>query len=179
MPCGCWRLATHSQQIVGGFFVGVTPSRARPQDVSHSLSATAELAVTRLMTTQSGGVLGWFWCEQVVTEWLDTNADSLSSPLVSHPVFSSFLPLLFIPPPSCPCLFLFWSVISLPLTLSSSFCFLSITLLSFLCLCHKCSGTGSHRCSCRSTKWTPSRVDHKQYKTLMSATKLKAKPTQN
>lgn len=46
MACGRRRLATHGQQIVGGFSVGVTPSRARPRDILLCLSAPAELAVT-------------------------------------------------------------------------------------------------------------------------------------
>lgn len=50
MACGRWRLATRSQQIVGGFSVGVTPSRARPQDTLPCLSASAELAVTSSLT---------------------------------------------------------------------------------------------------------------------------------
>lgn len=53
MACGRWRLATHSQQIVGGFSVGATPSRARPRDALRCLSAPAELAVTSLLTAQS------------------------------------------------------------------------------------------------------------------------------
>lgn len=114
------RLATHSQQIVGGFSVGVTPSQARPQDILLWLSASAELAVTSLLTALLGseGVSGWtwgFWCEQVVMmmEWLHvfTPFFSLtllySSPLVfltlsvlimSSPSYSSF--------PSDFCLFL-------------------------------------------------------------------------
>lgn len=53
MACGHWRLATHSQQIVGGFSVGATPSRARPRDALRCLSVPTELAVTSLLTARS------------------------------------------------------------------------------------------------------------------------------
>lgn len=97
VACGRWRLATHSQQIVGGFSVGVTPSRVRPQDTLHCLSASAEPAVTSSLMAQSGRVLGltgWFWCEQVVMEGWDTKSDPLSLSFLSNLFFcfSGFYP---------------------------------------------------------------------------------------
>lgn len=112
MACGRWRLATHSQQIVGGFGVGMTPSWARPEDKLLRLSASAKLAVTSLLTARSGfDVSRWRWSDETPTQ------TPCLYPLFSHPFFSSSLLLLFIPPSACPCLYLLWSVISLPLSL--------------------------------------------------------------
>lgn len=128
MACGRWWLATHSQQIVGGFSVGVTPSRAKPQDTLRLLSASGELAVTSLLTARSGGHFGAdgrFWGEQVVMKWWDTNSDFL--PL---PFFPRFVPPTFsIPPSAYSHLYLLWCLISLPLIIFMSplFLFLSVT----------------------------------------------------
>lgn len=65
MACGRRRLATHSQQIVGGSSVGVTPSRARPQDILLCLSAPAELAVTSSLTAREE----IFWGGIDVSRW--------------------------------------------------------------------------------------------------------------
>lgn len=70
MACGRWRLATHSQQIVGGFSVGATPSRARPRDALRCLSVPAELAVTSLLTARStfgagGNVAPFFFSHSI------------------------------------------------------------------------------------------------------------------
>lgn len=88
MACGRWRLATHSQQIVGGFSVGATPSRARPRDALRCLSAPAELAVTSLLTARS-------------TFGAGGDAAPFFSPTLSFLfLFSFFLSFpLFIPPP--------------------------------------------------------------------------------
>lgn len=103
---GMWLLATHSQKIVGGFSVRVTPKAS--ETAGHiTLPVSVGRVVTSLLPPWSGVALGHgqFWCEQVVMEgW---NSDSLSLTFFSHPFFSSSLPLSLFLPLHVPALFCF------------------------------------------------------------------------
>lgn len=110
MACG--------QQIVCGFYMGVTPSWTRPQDILLGLWALAEPTVASSLTDRSGfDVSGWWWWSDetsTLTPCLYPSSPTLSFLLPSHSCL--FLLCMFV-------IYLFWSFIPHTPTMSPLFSF--------------------------------------------------------
>lgn len=144
MACGRWRLATHSQQIVGGFLGG---SDTKPSETAGHITLTVSVDRHRLSGVcwqhhMVGGILradGRFWCKQVAMRVMRRQIWLSGFTLFCHSFFS------FHSVYSCLCMFLtlFWSPAhSTPFFLSllrtlpvlSAVQFISFSL-QYMCFC--------------------------------------------